>query len=339
MSNNLSDRSYEREPSLPDIFAEVLAAAERLDGVAHRTPVMTSRSLDERAGNTIYLKCENFQRAGAFKFRGAYNAISALSAEARARGVITHSSGNHAQALALAGRILGVAVTVVMPTDAPAVKRAATEGYGATVVLVDQKRNTREQVCDELIAAHGYTLVHPSDQVEIVAGQGTAAKELIEDVGSIGCALDYVTAPCGGGGLLSGAAVAAKHVLPSCRVIGAEPANADDATRSFKTGVLHTAHNPTTVADGLRTSLGKVTFPLVRRYVDDMVTVTEEEIISTMYYLWTRVKIVVEPSGAVALAPLLHRGIGVEGKRIGVILSGGNVDVRRAGELFAGVAD
>ncbi|NPV70699.1 MAG: threo-3-hydroxy-L-aspartate ammonia-lyase [Firmicutes bacterium] len=317
------------------MFAGVLAAAKRLDGVAHRTPVITSRFLNERTGNTIYLKCENFQRAGAFKFRGAYNAISSLTAEARERGVITHSSGNHAQALALAGRLLGVAVTVVMPKDAPAVKRAATEGYGATVVPVDQAANSREQVCDELIAAHGYTLIHPSDQVEIVAGQGTAAKELIEDVGD----LDYVFAPCGGGGLLSGTAVAAKHLRPGCKVIGSEPANADDATRSFKTGILQTIHNPQTVADGLKTSLGKVTFPLVRQYVDDMLTVTEEEIISTMYYLWTRLKIVVEPSGAVALAPLFHRNLPIEGERVGVILSGGNVDVRRAGELFEGLDD
>ncbi len=318
------------------MFDKVLAAARRLEGVAHRTPVMTSRLLNEVTGNEVYLKCENFQRMGAFKFRGGYNAVSALSQAARERGVITFSSGNHAQAVALSGKLLGVATTVIMPSDAPAVKFAATEGYGATVVKYDKETTSRDKLAEEMVARYGYTLIPPYDHEEVVAGQGTAAKELIEDTGS----LDYVLAPCGGGGLLSGTAVSAKHLLPACRVIGAEPALADDATRSFKSGELQTVHNPPTVADGLRTpSLGKVTFPLVRRYVDDMVTVSEEEIISTMYYLWTRLKIVVEPSGAVSLAPLFHRKLPIAGKRVGVILSGGNVDVREAGRLFAPIRD
>lgn len=318
------------------MFAKVLAAARRLEGVAHRTPVMTSRLLNEVTGNEIFLKCENFQRMGAFKFRGAYNAISALPAAARERGVVTYSSGNHAQAIALTGRLLGVATTVIMPADAPAVKFAATEGYGATVVKYDKETTSREKVAAELTAKQGYTLIPPFDHEDVVAGQGTATKELIEDVGS----LDYVFSPCGGGGLLSGTAISAKHLLPACRVIGVEPELADDAVRSFKSGELQTVHNPPTIADGLRTpSLGKITFPLVRTYVDDMVTVSDEEIIATMYYLWTRLKIVVEPSGAVGLAPLFHRKLPIAGRRVGVILSGGNVDVREVGKLFATVGD
>lgn len=318
------------------MFERVLAAAKRLEGVAHRTPVVTSRLLDEKSGNTIFLKCENFQRMGAFKFRGAFNAVSALSPEDRKRGVVTYSSGNHAQAIALTGTLLGVPTTVVMPADAPAVKSAATKGYGATVVPYDRAKESREAVAQALMDKYGYTLIPPYDHEEVVAGQGTAARELIEEAGT----LDYVFAPCGGGGLLSGTAISAKHMLPAGKVIGVEPELADDATRSFKSGQLHTVHNPATIADGLRTpSLGKVTFPLVRHYVDDMVTVTEEEILSTMYFLWTRLKIVVEPSGAVSLAPLFHRKLPFAGKRVGVIISGGNVDVRLAGELFANISE
>lgn len=318
------------------MYEKVLAAARRLEGVAHRTPVMTSRLLNEVAGNDIFLKCENFQRMGAFKFRGAYNAVSALAPAERERGVVTYSSGNHAQAIALTGKLLGVATTVIMPSDAPTVKFAATQGYGATIVKYDKETSSREKVAADLTAQYGYTLIPPFDHEEVVAGQGTAAKELIEDTGS----LDYVFSPCGGGGLLSGTAVSAKHLLPACKVIGVEPELADDAVRSFKSGELHTVHNPPTIADGLRTpSLGKVTFPLVRKYVDDMVTVSEEEIIRTMYYLWTRLKIVVEPSGAVSLAPLFCRKLPVAGKRVGIILSGGNVDVREVGKLFAAIKD
>lgn len=318
------------------MYQKILAAAERLAGVAHRTPVLTSRLLDEHTGNRVFLKCENFQRIGAFKFRGAYNAISCLPEEARRRGVVTYSSGNHAQAIALAGKLLGVSTTVVVPSDAPSVKLAACKRYGATIVTYDRKKVAREAVAAELVAKYGLTLIPPYDHEDVVAGQGTAAKELLEDVGE----LDYLLVPCGGGGLLSGSAVSAKNIVPGCRVIGVEPELADDATRSFKTGVLHEVHDPPTIADGLRTkSLGSVTFPLVRRYVDDMVTVSEEEIVSTMYFLWTRLKIVVEPSGAVGLAPLFHRKLPIEGKRVGVIISGGNVDVRGVSQLFSGVTD
>ena len=318
------------------LYEGVLRAVERLAGVAHHTPVLTSRSLDEVTGNTVFLKCENFQRMGAFKFRGAYNAISRLSPEAAARGVITFSSGNHAQAVALAGRLLGIKTIVVMPSDAPSVKLAATKKYGANVVTYDRSTMKRESLTDQLIAEHGYTLVPPFNHPDVIAGQGTAARELIDEVFS----LDALLVPCGGGGLLSGCAVYARHALPKCLIIGVEPESADDAARSFHSGSLQTVHNPQTIADGLRTeSLGSLTFPAIRKNVDDMVTVCDRDIIETMYYLWTRMKIVVEPSGATALAPLFKRQLPLAGKRVGVVLSGGNVDVRQAGELFAAIED
>jgi len=318
------------------LFEKILAAAQRLDGVAHKTPVLTSRLLNDKTGNSIFLKCENFQRMGAFKFRGAYNAICCLDDAARTRGVITFSSGNHAQAIALAGKLTNVATTVIVPQDAPAVKLAAAKEYGATIILYDRATMSREKVAQELIAEHGFTLIPPFDHEDVIAGQGTAARELIEEVGDV----DYLFVQCGGGGLLSGSAVSAKHMLPNCKVFGVEPELADDATRSFKTGVLQYVDNPPTIADGLRTtSLGKYTFPLIRRYVDDMVTVSDTEILRTMYFLWTRLKIVVEPSGAVSLAPLFERKLPLSGKKIGVILSGGNVDVRQAGQLFDGIND
>ncbi|MHC1745794.1 MAG: threo-3-hydroxy-L-aspartate ammonia-lyase [Negativicutes bacterium] len=318
------------------MFEKILAAAQRLDGIAHKTPVMTSRLLNEKTGNNIFLKCENFQRMGAFKFRGAYNAICCLDAAARKRGVVTFSSGNHAQAIALAGRLMNVATTVIVPQDAPVVKLAAAKEYGATIVLYDRAVMSREKVAQELIAEHGFALIPPFDHEDVIAGQGTAARELIEEVGDI----DYLFVQCGGGGLLSGSAVSAKHMLPDCKVYGVEPELADDATRSFKTGVLQSVENPPTIADGLRTaSLGKYTFPLIRRYVDDMVTVSDMETLRTMYFLWTRLKIIVEPSGAVSLAPLFARNLPLRGQKIGVILSGGNVDVRQAGQLFDGICE
>jgi threonine dehydratase len=318
------------------VYSKIIEASERLAGTAHKTPVLSSRLLNERTGNEIYLKCENFQRMGAFKFRGAYNALSNLTPEARAKGVVTYSSGNHAQAIALAGKLLGIPTTVIVPTDAPAVKLTAAKGYGASIVLYDREKVAREELAAELTDKYGYTLIPPFDHEDVIAGQGTAAMELINEVGN----LDYLFVQCGGGGLLSGCATYAKHALPGCLVYGVEPAQADDATRSFKTGTLHAVSNPSTVADGLRTaSLGKLTFPLIRQFVDDMVTVSEEEIIATMYYLWTRLKIVVEPSGAVSLAPVFHQKLPLKDKKIGVILSGGNVDVRLAGELFSQMKD
>jgi threonine dehydratase len=304
------------------MFGQVKAASTRLQGQAHRTPIMMSRTLNERAGADVFLKCENFQRGGAFKFRGAFNAISQLSEAERKRGVITYSSGNHAQAVALVCRILGARAYVVMPDSAPATKRAATEGYGAEVIAYDPQTQDRRRIAEALAAERGYTIVPPYDHPDIVAGQGTAALELFEDLG----ALDALLVPCGGGGLLSGSAVAAKGMYPTCRVIGIEPELADDATRSFRTGTLHTVSNPPTIADGTRTpSLGTVTFPLVLEYVNDMQTVTEAAIIDAVKFLFFRMKLVVEPSGALGVAALLSGVVPVSG-RVGVILSGGNVD-------------
>ena len=306
-----------------NIFDRIQAAKKRLGGQAHVTPVMTSRTLDRRVGAAVYLKCENFQRVGAFKFRGAYNAMAQLAEEDAKRGVITHSSGNHAQAIALVGRLLGIQTTIVMPHDAPVTKRAATEAYGATIIEYDPAETTREEISRDLEKRHGYKLIPPYDHIDIVAGQATAALELLEKVKS----LDMLLVPCGGGGLLSGSAVAAKNMAPECRVIGVEPALADDATRSFRTGTLHTVKNPPTIADGTRTpSLGEqVTFPLVLKYVTDMQTVSEEAIIEAVKFLFYRMKLVVEPSGALGVAALLSGSVKPRG-RVGVIISGGNID-------------
>jgi threonine dehydratase len=303
-------------------FSDVLAAAERLKGQAHRTPVMSSRTLNERIGAEAFLKCENFQRMGAFKFRGAYNAISQLSDDDKARGVITFSSGNHAQATALVGRLLSVKITVVMPNNAPSTKRAATEGYGATVVDYDPATTGREELGRELAEKHGYTLIPPYDHQDVIAGQGTATLELFEEVGD----LDYLLVCVGGGGLISGSAIAAKGKSSRVKVIGVEPELADDATKSFYSKTLHTVHNPPTIADGTRTpSLGKLTFPLVLEYVDDMVTVSEDAIKEAVRFAFYRMKMVVEPSGALGIAALLSKSAKVDG-RVGVIVSGGNID-------------
>jgi threo-3-hydroxy-L-aspartate ammonia-lyase len=311
-------------PTVPVSFDDVVRAAERLEGVAHRTPVATSRLLDERLGARVYLKCENLQRAGAFKFRGAYNALAQLSEDRKRRGVITYSSGNHAQAVALAGRLLGVGATIVMPADAPRVKLDATRGYGAEVITYDAKTASREEIARRLGAERGLAVIPPFDHPHVIAGQGTAAKELIEDTGPV----DVLLVPCGGGGLLSGCAIAARRMNPDCRVIGVEPAAGDDATRSFKSKTLQTVRNPDTIADGARTeSLGEHTFPLVLHFVDDMVTVTDEELLDAMFFLWQRMKLVVEPTGALAACALLRGKLDVAGLRVGVILSGGNVDL------------
>jgi len=318
-------------PALPVTYAEVAAASGRLAGHAHRTPVMTSRTVDERTGARVHFKCENFQRMGAFKFRGAFNALAQLSGEARARGVLAYSSGNHAQAVALAGRELGARVTIVMPQDAPRVKVEATRGYGAEVVLYDKHTTSREELSASIAAERGLAVIPPFDHPHVVAGQGTAAKELIEDAG----ALDYLFVPCGGGGLISGCALAAAALAPGCRVIGIEPAAGDDATRSFRSKTLQSCNNPETIADGARThSLGRVTFPMVLALVHDMSTVSDAELLSGMLYLWERMKIVVEPTGALGAAGLFERGFPVAGKRVGVVLSGGNVDLELIGSLL-----
>jgi threo-3-hydroxy-L-aspartate ammonia-lyase len=302
----------------------------RLEGRANRTPIHTSRTLDEMVGARVLVKCENFQRSGSFKFRGAFNALSLLSPTERARGVLTYSSGNHAQAVALVGRLLGIGVTVVMPTDAPAAKRSATVGYGAEVIAYDPSTETREDVAEAVRAERGATLIPPFDHPAVVAGQGTATLELLEDAGE----LDLLLVPCGGGGLLAGAALAASS-MAGCRVIGVEPEVADDATRSFRTGTIHTVRNPPTIADGLRTpSLGAVTWPVIRQRVDEMVTVSESEIVDSMRFLWSRMKLVVEPSGAVALAALLSDPSLGSGGRVGVLVSGGNVDLAVACSLL-----
>ncbi len=303
-------------------FQRVQDAARRLRGQANKTPVMSSRTLNEIVGAEVFLKCENYQRVGAFKFRGAFNAMSRLSEDQRKCGIITHSSGNHAQAVALVGRLLGIQTTVVMPNDAPVIKRDATKTYGATIVDYDPADTTRERISEDLKDAQGYTLIPPYDHEDIVAGQGTAALELIEEVGD----LDMLAVPCGGGGLLSGCAIAAKGISPGCRVIGIEPELADDATKSFHTKTLHTVKNPPTIADGTRTpSLGKITFPLVLEFVDDMKTVSEDAIIEAVRFLFYRMKLVVEPSGALGVAALLSRSIQPKG-RVGIIISGGNID-------------
>jgi threonine dehydratase len=312
-------------------YADVVDASLRLTGMARRTPVETSRTIDDRLHASLFLKCENLQRAGAFKFRGAVNAISRLSDAEKKRGVLTYSSGNHAQAIALAGKLLGAAVTVVMPKDAPAAKRRGTEGYGANVVSYDPGTEDRQEVAKRIAAESDPVLIPPYDHPHVIAGQGTSAKELFEEAGP----LDVLLVPCGGAGLLSGSALAARALAPGCRVIGVEPEAGDDATRSFKTGVLQTVKNPRTIADGARTPfLGQLTFPLVRANVDDMVTVADDDIVEAMRFLWERMKLVVEPTGALGLAAALRGQVAVEGRRVGVILSGGNVDLAFALRLF-----
>ena len=305
-------------------YEDVAAAARRIEGKAHRTPVLTSATVDERTGAKAFFKCENFQRMGAFKFRGAYNALSLLAPEEKKRGVLAYSSGNHAQAVALAGRMLGVKPVIVMPMDAPAVKVEATRGYGAEVVLYDKHKDDREAFARDIAAKRGLAVVPPFDHPHVVAGQGTAAKELFEEVGK----LDYLLVPCGGGGLLSGCAIAAHALSPDCKSVGVEPELGDDATRSFKTKTLQSCHNPETIADGARThSMGKVTFPLVMNYVADIVTVNDTELLRSMFWLWERMKMVVEPTGALAAAALLEGKLSAKGARVGVIISGGNVDL------------
>jgi threonine dehydratase len=305
-------------------YQDVLAAAERIAGIAHRTPVIHSETLDRRVGASVFLKCENLQRMGAFKFRGAYNALSRIPEGERGRGVVAFSSGNHAQAVALAGRLLGIPVSVVMPKDAPGAKTAATAGYGARVVPYDPSTEKREELAEDLRARTGGTLIPPFDHEHIIAGAGTAALELLEEQPE----LELLLVPCGGGGLLSGSALAVRGRKGSCRVVGVEPALADDATRSFKTGTLQRVDHPRTIADGARTpSLGRLTFPLVRTLVDDMVTVSEAAILEATRFAWERMKLVVEPTGALGLAGALTGAVPPSARRVGVILSGGNVDL------------
>jgi threonine dehydratase len=313
-------------------FEDIESARRCIAAAAHRTPVVTSRLLDAACSNRLFLKCENLQVAGAFKFRGAYNAINRLGDDEKRRGVVAYSSGNHAQAVARVCQSLGLKATLVMPDTAPRAKLDATRAYGASVLLYDPAVESREEIAGRLARDEGLATIPPFDHPHVVAGQGTAALELFEDAGS----LDYLFVPCGGAGLLSGSAIAARRVAPGCRVVGVEPEAGDDAVRSFRTRTLQSVHNPQTIADGARTtSLGMVTFPLVLENVDDMLAVSDDDLIATMRFVWTRLKLIVEPTGVLGLAAVFARRYAVDGKRIGVILSGGNVDLPAAAKWLA----
>lgn len=302
---------------------QITRAYEDLLNIANKTPIMTSRILNELAGANVNLKCENFQRTGSFKFRGAYNSVSLLSPDEKKKGVITHSSGNHAQALALVSKLFKVPCVVVMPSNSSKIKMEAVRGYGAKIVLCRPTPKDREDTTNQLIDEDGYTLVHPYDNDNTISGAGTCAYELIEQVKE----LDFVFCPIGGGGLISGTSIATKGLLPNAKVIGVEPELANDAFLSFTQGHIVPNTCFDTVADGLRTSLCERTFNIIKRNVDDIVLVSEKEIIEAMRFLWERMKLVVEPSGAVSLAGLLKGEIEVQKKNVGVILSGGNVDL------------
>lgn len=318
-------------PKVPIAYHHIQSAAQCLKNDAKLTPVFTSTTLNQLTGAEVFLKCENFQCTGSFKFRGAFNALSHLSTQQKQQGVITYSSGNHAQGLARSGQLLQIPTTIVMPNHAPDVKLAATRCYGAQVISYDPKTTSREELAKQLASEQNLTMIPPYDHPDIITGQGTVTKELIEQIGP----LDLLLVCCGGGGLLSGCAVTAKTLCPHCRVIGVEPERADDATRSFYSKVLQRCDNPDTIADGARTpSLGQLAFPLILNYVDEMVTVSEAAIRETLTFLWERLKIVVEPTGTLATASLLEGIVTAPGKRIGVIISGGNVDLKQLPQLL-----
>lgn len=320
-----------RSIGLP-VFADVEAARQRLEGSAHRTPVLTSRFADERTGGQLFFKCENLQRSGSFKFRGACNAITALSTDARRRGVMAFSSGNHAQAIALASRLQDVSATILMPADSPAMKMAATRGYGAEVVTYDRYTENREALAHALAAERGLTLIPPYDHFDVIAGQGTAAAELIEETGP----LDMLLVCLGGGGLLSGCALAATAMSPGCVVIGVEPAAGDDGRQSLAKGEIVTIPVPRSIADGaLTTHLGDLTFPIVRRLASEIVTVSDEALVEAMRFFAERMKMVVEPTGCLASAAAFSGAVPCEGRRVGVIVSGGNVDLASYARFLA----
>jgi threonine dehydratase len=306
-------------------LADIQHAATRIKPYAHRTPVLTCASVNQLVGAELFCKCENFQKVGAFKFRGACNAVFALSAAEAQRGVATHSSGNHGAALALAARLRGIPAWIVMPKNAPAVKKAAVAGYGGHVVFCEPTQAAREAMLSQVTAEHGATFIPPYNHLHVIAGQGTAALELCEDVSG----LDVVLAPVGGGGLISGTALAVTALSPGTRVIAAEPAAADDAYRSLQAGHIIPSVQPKTIADGLLTSLGDLTFAIIQRHVAQIVTVSEAAIISAMRMVWERMKLIIEPSAAVPLGALLEQRLDLRGQRIGMILSGGNVDLDR----------
>lgn len=317
--------------TLPVTLDDVRAAAERLRGIANRTPVFTSRTFNAQTGREVFFKCENFQRAGAFKFRGAYNRLSQLSADEKRRGVVAFSSGNHAQGLALAAKLLGIPATIVMPNDAPAVKLAATRGYGAEVILYDRQTGNREEIARQLSEERGVTLVPPFNNPYIIAGQGTAALELVEDVPD----LDAIVTPVGGGGLISGCATAAKGIRPGIAVYGVEAEEADDAQQSLRQGRIITIPPPTTIADGIRTeAVGTFTFAIMRELVDDIVLVSDAEILEAVRFVLPRMKMVVEPTGAVPIAAVMQNRIPGSARRVGIIVSGGNIDPELLSTIF-----
>ena len=316
---------------LPD-YSDVIAAAQRLQGYAHQTPVFTSRTLDAETGAQVFIKCENLQRTGSFKFRGAFNALSQFDAQQRKAGVVAFSSGNHAQGIALAAQLLGMPATIVMPADAPAAKVAATREYGASVVLYDRFNEDREQIGRTLAVEHGMTLIPPYDHPHILAGQGTAAKELLEFTGP----LDALFVGLGGGGMLSGTALSTRALAPDCQLFGVEPQAGNDGQRSFQTGSIVHIDTPATIADGAQTQhLGDCTFPIIRDKVTDILTVSDAQLVASMRFFMQRMKMVVEPTGCLGLAALRQLGERFKGRRVGIIVTGGNVDIARYAALLS----
>ena len=312
-------------------FDDVVAAARRLDGHAHRTPVLTSATADKSLNARLYFKCENFQRMGAFKFRGAFNAMAMLDETKRKAGVVCFSSGNHAQAVALSGQLLGIATTILMPQDAPPLKIEATRNYGGKIVLFDRFKDDREALARAVASQYGLTLIPPYDHPDVIAGQGTAAKELFDEVG----ALDYLLVCLGGGGLLAGSALAARALAPGCKVYGVEPQAGNDAQQSLRKGEIVKIPTPQTIADGAQTqSLGQLNFSLIRRDVDGVLTVTDAQLVQAMRFFAERMKMLVEPTGALSFAAAQHAGLPLAGQRVGIIVSGGNVDLMRFAELI-----
>ncbi len=313
-------------------YDDVVAAAGRIKGFAHQTPVLTSRTVNEELGAEVFFKCENLQRIGAFKFRGAFNALSRFDDTQRKAGVVAFSSGNHAQAIALSARLLGIAATIVMPEDSPASKIAATKGYGGTVITYDRYTADREQIGRDLAEKHGLTLIPPYDHPDVIAGQGTAAKELFDEVG----ALDSFFVCMGGGGLLSGSALATRALSPDCKLYGVEPEAGNDGQQSFRTGSIVKIDTPKTIADGAQTQyLGNYTFPIIRRDVTDVLTVTDAQLVESMRFMASRMKLVVEPTGCLGFAAAREMKAQLKGQRVGVLISGGNVDIERFCALLA----
>jgi len=312
-------------------FEDVQAAARRLQGHAHHTPVLRSATLEQRLGAQVFFKCENFQRMGAFKFRGAFNALSRLNPEQRRAGVVAYSSGNHAQAVALSAQILGLSATIVMPHDASPAKLAATQGYGAIVVGYDRYNEDAMAIARELADREGRTFIPPFDHADVLCGQGTAAMELFEEVGE----LDVLLVCLGGGGLLSGCALSARALSPQCQVYGVEPEAGNDVQQSFRQGERVRIPTPRTIADGAQSPMvGELTFEIIRRHVDDILTVTDEQLIEAMRFYAERMKMVVEPTGCLTLAAACHAGLDLQGRRVGIVISGGNVDLPRYAQLL-----